>query len=68
MREFHKWEENESVIEACENLVSILIADEPEPGMENFDTVEVSEDIVKKPNQEFHTNQESQEPDQYKIQ
>lgn len=64
MREFHKWEENESVIEACENLVSILIGDEPEPGMENFDTVEVSEEIVKETNREYHTNQESQEPDQ----
>lgn len=43
MRELHKWEKEEAVKETCEALVSILISDEPEPGMENLHEVEVPE-------------------------
>lgn len=43
MRELHKWEKEQAVKETCEALVSILISDEPEPGMENLHEVEVPE-------------------------
>ena len=41
MRELHKWEKEPEVLETCEALVSILISDEPEPGMENLHEVEL---------------------------
>ena len=41
MRELHKWEKEPEVLETCEALVSILISDEPEPGMENLLEVEL---------------------------
>ena len=40
MRELHKWEKDAAVKETCETLVSILISDEPEPGMDNLHEVE----------------------------
>ena len=43
MRELHKWEKEEGVKETCEALVSVLISDEPEPGMENLHEVQVPE-------------------------
>lgn len=45
LRELHKWESDTSIIEACVNLVAILIGDEPEPGMENLMTVQIPEEI-----------------------
>ncbi|XP_072044681.1 protein HGH1 homolog [Amphiura filiformis] len=47
LREFHKWEQDESVISACENVVSLLIMDEPGPGMENLNEIEVPDDMKK---------------------
>ena len=41
MRELHKSEEDSDVRQTCEALVSILISDEPEPGMENLHEVEL---------------------------
>ena len=43
MRELHKWEKEEAVKETCEALVSMLISDEPELGMENLHEVELPE-------------------------
>ena len=43
MRELHKWEKDPDVKETCEKLVSILISDEPEPGMENLHEVRVGD-------------------------
>lgn len=48
LRELHKTESSQPVLVACENLVSILISDEPEPGMENLKEVDIPEHIVKK--------------------
>lgn len=48
LRELDRWEKEESVQEACQNVIAILIADEPEPDMSNLDEVEIPEDIVKK--------------------
>ena len=45
MRELHKWEKEDTVKETCEALVSILISDEPEPGMENLHEVEIPESM-----------------------
>ena len=43
MRELHKWEKDAEVKKTVEDLVSILISDEPEPGMENLHDVEMPE-------------------------
>ena len=41
VRELHQQEEEETVRQACENLIALLISDEPESGMENFHELEV---------------------------
>ena len=43
MRELHKGEKDPDVLQTCESLVSILISDEPEQGMENLHDVELPE-------------------------
>ena len=48
MRELHKQEKVEDVIEACVNLISILIADEPEEGMEELHQVDIPPHIAAK--------------------
>ena len=48
IRELHQWEEDTGVSQACENVISVLISDEPEPGMENLDQVKIPEDLVAK--------------------
>ncbi|XP_013786287.1 protein HGH1 homolog [Limulus polyphemus] len=48
MRELHKWEKSYPVLFACENLVDILIGDDPEPGMENLKNVEIPSDLTEK--------------------
>lgn len=48
IRELHKWEKSPVVLAAIENLVYVLIADEPEEGMENLETVVIPEDIEEK--------------------
>ena len=48
LRELHNWEKDESNIVAIENLVALLIADEPEPGMENLDEVSIPDHVMSK--------------------
>lgn len=48
LRELHKWEHNPANIVAIENLVSVLICDEPEAGMENLNEIEIPTDIASK--------------------
>jgi len=48
MRELHKWEEVKSVLVSCENLVDILIGDEPKSDMENLKSVEIPADLQDK--------------------
>ncbi|XP_077532779.1 protein HGH1 homolog [Haemaphysalis longicornis] len=48
LRELHKVEQCRPVVVACENLVDILISDEPEPGMENLKEVDIPEHLVEK--------------------
>lgn len=47
LRELHKSESCRPVVVACENLVDILISDEPEPGMENLKDVDIPEHLTK---------------------
>ncbi|XP_038053662.1 protein HGH1 homolog [Patiria miniata] len=47
IREYHRWEEDPSLQQPIENLIQLLIMDEPEPGMENLNEVEVPENVVK---------------------
>lgn len=48
LRELHKWEQDQNVLQTCENLVSILISDEPEPGLENLDQIKIPESLIEK--------------------
>jgi len=45
VRELHKWETDVQASAACENLVHMLIADEPEPGMENLHEIELPQGL-----------------------
>jgi len=48
LRELHKWEQIPANIVAIENLISILISDEPDSGMEYLNEVVIPADIVAK--------------------
>lgn len=49
LRELHKWEKDENAKLACEKLVHILIADEPdEASMRDLHQVQVPEDLAAK--------------------
>jgi len=48
LRELHKWETDEANIVAIENLVSLLISDDPEPGMENLHEVNIPDHVMEK--------------------
>ena len=45
MRELHTWEQNEDCKEAVENLVALLIADEPEEGMRDLNKIEIPQSM-----------------------
>ncbi|XP_028396543.1 protein HGH1 homolog [Dendronephthya gigantea] len=45
IRELHKWENDEAVCQTIENLVQVLIGDEPEDDMANLHEVEIPDDI-----------------------
>ncbi|XP_033627577.1 protein HGH1 homolog [Asterias rubens] len=47
MREYHQWEKEPSLMQPCEDLIQILIGDEPEPGMENLQEVTIPDKIAK---------------------
>ena len=48
LRELHKWEKNRVNVVAIENLVSVLICDEPESGMANLNEVVIPADVAAK--------------------
>jgi len=48
LRELHKWEQHPANIVAVENLISVLIGDEPESGMENLNEVVIPDDVAAK--------------------
>lgn len=48
LRELHKWEKDEKVNVTCEKLIHLLIADEPEDGMDNFHEIAVPENLSEK--------------------
>jgi len=48
LRELHKWEENPSVLLACENVVDILIRTEEEIGFDHLKTVDIPEELEEK--------------------
>ncbi|XP_070604571.1 protein HGH1 homolog [Erythrolamprus reginae] len=45
LRELHKWEEDSGVCAACEKLIQVLIADEPEAGMDNLMEVKIPPEV-----------------------
>jgi len=48
LRELHKWEKDPAAKLACQKLCELLISDEPEVGMEELHTVEVTEELQTK--------------------
>ena len=48
LRELHNWEEDEAVLEAVENLVSVLISDEAPEDMQDLTAVEIPENMLRK--------------------
>lgn len=48
MRELHKWETDPANDVAIQNLVDILIGDEPEEGLEDLNKVEIPDDLEEK--------------------
>uniref|UniRef100_A0A1A7XY50 Protein HGH1 homolog n=1 Tax=Iconisemion striatum TaxID=60296 RepID=A0A1A7XY50_9TELE len=61
MREFHRWEKDAHVAAACEKLVQVLIADEPEEGMDNLLEVDIPEELEKKLREAYAKEQEELE-------
>ena len=47
IRELHQWETVAEVAEACQQLIGMLIAEEPAPGMENLHNVAIPDHLVK---------------------
>ncbi len=47
LRELHTWEKDPAARVSTENLIQVLIADDPEPGMENLNEVEIPENVAK---------------------
>lgn len=45
MREYHKWETDPACDVAIENLIQVLIGDEPELGMDNLKEVDIPEKV-----------------------
>lgn len=45
IRELHQWEPEAEVAEACEQLIGMLIADEPEPGKQNLHKVVIPDHL-----------------------
>ena len=48
IRELHRSEEDPEVARACETLISMLIADEPEPPLQDLHTLDIPPSIAKK--------------------
>ncbi|NXY20023.1 HGH1 protein, partial [Atrichornis clamosus] len=48
LRELHGWEEDPEVLSACENVIQVLIGDEPEAGMENLLQVRIPEGLERR--------------------
>ncbi len=46
LRVYHQWETDKETALTCEKLVHMLIADEPEEGMENLHQVELPDDFT----------------------
>ncbi|KAK9874395.1 hypothetical protein WA026_002742 [Henosepilachna vigintioctopunctata] len=50
LRELHKWEKDNEVLTACENLVDMLIRTEEEIGCENLKEMKIPDDVSEKLN------------------
>jgi hypothetical protein len=48
LRELHNWEQDDANLVAIEKLISVLISDEPERGMENLNELDIPEHVVAK--------------------
>jgi hypothetical protein len=51
LRELYNWEKDKLVKETCLKVINILIAEEPEVGMDNLHEILIPEDLAKKLNE-----------------
>ncbi|XP_023802232.1 protein HGH1 homolog [Cyanistes caeruleus] len=58
LRELHQQEKNPEVLSACQKLIEVLIADEPEVGMENLLEVTIPEELQRRFQQEDEEEEE----------
>ena len=45
LRELFNWETDEEAKKACSKVIRVLIAEEPEPSMQNLKQVKIPDDI-----------------------
>ncbi|NXL38972.1 HGH1 protein, partial [Glaucidium brasilianum] len=61
LRELHRCEREPDVLAACENLIQVLIGDEPGPGMENLLEVKIPEEVEEQLRRRDQEEEEEQE-------
>lgn len=59
LKELFNWEVDEKAKKSCENVIQVLIADEPEPSMQDLKQVQIPEEVKKKFDEEPQTNVEN---------
>ena len=67
LRELHKSEKDPAANYAIENLISLLIGDEPAPGSENLKEVQIPEHIEKKMDKAYEQAQKDIEEETKKL-
>ena len=56
LKELFNWEVNEEVKKSCGKVIQVLIADEPEPSMQDLKQVQIPEEVRKKFDEEPQKN------------
>ena len=67
LRELHSGEKDPAVLLTAENLISVLISDEPAPGMEDLTKVEIPEEIEEKLRKAHEAQQREVEEETEKL-
>ena len=67
LRELHSGEKDPAVLLTAENLISMLISDEPAPGMEDLTKVEIPEEIEEKLRKAHEAQQREVEEETEKL-
>ena len=68
LRSLHMWETDPAGKLAAENLISIMIDDEPAKGMEDLRSVEIPEDVERKLQKAYEEQQKEVDEETSKLQ